>query len=502
MAISQELRANILRYHHVEKWRVGTIASQLGVHHTTIKRVLSDTGVDKSDVLVAPSIIDPYLAFIMEQLKRYPDLTASRLYNMVIERGYTGGPDHFRHLISCYRPRTPAEAYLRLRTLPGEQAQVDWAHFGHMTIGKAQRPLMAFVMILSYSRKVFLHFFLNARMENFLRGHEFAFNHFNGVARVNLYDNLRSAVLDRQGDAIRFNPTLLAFAAHYRFEPRPCAVYRGNEKGRVERAIQYIRHNFFAGRQYVDLDDLNQQARVWCNTTASNRPCPEDRSKSVQETYSEEQPRLIALPENPFPCDEVETVHVGKTPYVRFDLNDYSVPHTHVRQSLTVRATLNEVSIVDGLKVIAKHARSYDKAKQIECAEHIKTLISRKREAAQHRGQDRLITTINCGQNFLKAAALHGYALNTINKQLIELLDDYGADDLSQAMAASLASDSPHPNTVRLNIERMRAKRQEAPRIPTTMSSHKKIKETIVKEQNLSDYDALTKRTSQKEEQL
>jgi transposase len=103
-------------------------------------------------------------------------------------------------------------------------------------------------MVLSYSRKVFLHFFLNARTENFLRGHELAFNYFAGSPRVALYDNLKSAVLDRQGDAVRFNPTLLKFAAHYRFEPRPCAVYRGNEKGRVERAIRYIRSNFYTGR--------------------------------------------------------------------------------------------------------------------------------------------------------------------------------------------------------------------------------------------------------------
>lgn len=500
MTLSKEIRAKILRYHHVEKWRVGTIASQLGVHHGTVKRVLSETGVDKTEVLVYPSIIDPFLPFILEQLKRFPTLTASRLYHMVVERGYTGGSDHFRHLLSCYRPKIPAEAYLRLRTLPGEQAQVDWAHFGHMTIGKAERPLMAFVMILSYSRKVFLYFFLNARTENFLRGHELAFNYFNGVARVNLYDNLRSAVLDRQGDAIRFNPTLLSFAAHYRFEPRPCAVYRGNEKGRVERAIQYIRHSFFAGRHYINLDDLNQQAQLWCDTTASNRPCPEDKSNSVQKTYLEEQPRLLALPENPYPCDEVETVRVGKTPYIRFDWNDYSVPHTYVRQSLTARATSSEVSIVDGLKVIAKHLRSYDKGKQIECDEHIKILISRKREAALHRGQDRLTMTIDCGQDFLKAAALHGYALNTINKQLIALLDDYGADDCAKAMVTALASDSPHPNTVRLNIERLRAKRKDAPRVPTSVSLHKKIKETIVKPHHLSDYDTLTKKpTTQKE---
>lgn len=493
MTLSEELRAKILRYHHVEKWPVGTIVSQLGVHHTTVKRVLSETGVNKSEILVEPSIIDPFLSFILEQLKRFPDLTASRLYNMVIERGYTGGPDHFRHLISCYRPKTPAEAYLRLRTLPGEQAQVDWGHFGYMSIGAAKRPLMAFVMVLSYSRKVFLHFFLNARTENFLRGHELAFQYFRGVVRVALYDNLRSAVLERQGNTIRFNPTLLSFAAHYRFEPRPCAAYRGNEKGRVERIIQYIRHNFFAARQYSDLDDLNHQALAWCNTTASNRPCPEDKSQTVQETYLAEQPLLIPLPNNPYPCDEIETVSAGKTPYVRFDLNDYSVPHTYVRQSLTVQATLNEVSILDGINIIGKHARCYDKAKQIECPEHIETLANRKREARKQRGQDRLTQSIDCAKDFLKQAIVQGYVINSISKQLITLLDDYGADDLGEAMAASLENGSTHPNTVRLNLDRLRAKRKKAPLIPTSFSFNQKIKDTIVKSHPLSDYDALAK---------
>ena len=131
---------------------------------------------------------------------------------MVRERGYGGGPDHFRHLVACHRPRRPAEAYLRLRSLAGEQAQVDWGHFGHMTIGRARRPLMAFVMVLSYSRQIFLRFFLGAHMENFLRGHAAAFEAWNGCARVLLYDNLRSAVLERQGDAIHFHPTLLEFS--------------------------------------------------------------------------------------------------------------------------------------------------------------------------------------------------------------------------------------------------------------------------------------------------
>ena len=159
MTISSDTEAQILRYFHVEKWRVGTIAAQLGVHHTTVKRVLSQTGVPKAKLLQQASMIDPYLPFVLDTLKKYPKLTASRLYAMVCERDYPGGPDHFRHMIALYRPRPIPEAYLRLRTLPAEQGQVDWGHFGHVTIGKARRPLMAFVIVLSYSRKIFLRFY-------------------------------------------------------------------------------------------------------------------------------------------------------------------------------------------------------------------------------------------------------------------------------------------------------------------------------------------------------
>ncbi len=149
--ISQEQEAEFLRLYHAEKWRVGTI--QLGIHHTTVRQVLTQAGAIPS---WAPrgSILDPYLTYIQEIFEKYPDLAASRLYEMVRQHGYQGGPDHFRHMISNLRPRKVAEAYLRLRTLPGEQAQ--WGHFGKLSIGLATRPLMAFVMVLSFSRMPFL----------------------------------------------------------------------------------------------------------------------------------------------------------------------------------------------------------------------------------------------------------------------------------------------------------------------------------------------------------
>jgi transposase len=233
MTVPPDVEAQVLRYHHVEKWRVGTIARQLGLHPDTVHRVLAQAGLPRRPSVERPLRIDPYLPFILQTLEAYPTLTAARLYEMVCSRGYRGHRDHFRHLIARHRPRRRAEAYLRLRTLPGEQAQMDWGSFGHLQIGRAQRPLMAFVLVLSQSRQIFLRFFLDARVGSFLRGHAEAFEAWGGVPRVVLYDNLKSAVLARRGQAIQFNPTLLDFAAHYRFEPRPVAVARGNEKGCV-----------------------------------------------------------------------------------------------------------------------------------------------------------------------------------------------------------------------------------------------------------------------------
>ena len=329
MTISKEKEAEILRFYHVEKWPVGTISKELHVHHDAIHRVLSHaTGTTHSERTLRSSIIDPYLHFIRETLEKYPNLCASRLYGMVKERDYPGGPDHFRHLIAEHRPRKIPEAYLRLKTLPGDQGQVDWGHFSHITVGQAKRPLMAFVMVLSWSRQIFLRFYLNQQTANFLRGHVEAFKHWQGLPKVLLYDNLKSATLERQGDSIRFNPQLLEFAAHYRFEPRPVAVYRGNEKGRVERAIRYIRDNFFAAREFTDLDDLNAQAQQWCQGQSADRLCPEDKTMTVREAFEKERPKLLSLPDNHWPTDERVEVKIGKTPYARFDKNDYSLPYT------------------------------------------------------------------------------------------------------------------------------------------------------------------------------
>ena len=490
MTIDKETSTEILRLYHAEKWRIGTIARQLGVHHSTVRRVLKNAE-EPPQPRRRPSKLDPFIPFIQQTLDDYPKLPASRLYEMVCGRGYQGSQSHFRRMIAAMRPKPAAEAYLRLKTLPGEQAQVDWGHFGTVKIGRAERPLMGFVMVLSYSRRIFLRFYLGAAMSNFLRGHIDAFEAWQGVPREIWCDNLKSVVLERRGSAIRFNPRFLDFAAHYRVLARPVAIARGNEKGRVERAIRYIRDSFFAAREWRDIDDLNAQAEAWCEGIAADRPWPEDGSISVREAFEKERSSLIALPGDRFPVDERLEVVIGKTPYARFDKNDYSVPHTHARRTLVVVATLDKVRILDGADVIATHPRSFDKGACIEIPEHIAELAKEKAHASRLRGQDRLVQAAPNSERLLDEAARSGGHLGSIVAALLRLLDEYGAAELEAGIDEALKRGVPHSNAVRLSLTRRREQKDKPPPIPVDLPDNPKVRNLAVRDHDLTGYDGL-----------
>lgn len=486
--ISPELEAQILRSHRVEKWPPGTIASQLNVDRSVVERVLAPKGVAEMRQ-TQPLLIERFVPFMTETLQKYPRLPASRLFEMVKARGYSGRPSQFRAHVARMRPPRATEAYLRLKTLKGEQAQVDWAHFGSITIGRATRKLMAFVMVLSWCRAVFLRFFCGARLSNFLRGHQQAFEHFGGVTRVVLYDNLKSAVLERFDRAIHFHPTLLELAKHYCFEPRPVAVARGNEKGRVERAIRYARSSFFPARTWTDLDDLNRQATEWCLGLTMERLCQEDKQKTVGQAFKEERSVLLPLPPDSFPCQEREEVRVAKTPYVRFDWNDYSVPHTWVRKHLTVLASTDTVRILSGNEIVATHARSYDRWQQIENPAHIEALVQQKHAARQHRGIDRLAQAVPVCTELLEQLALKKRALGSCVKQLLVLLDTYGAAALTLAVEEALKNGAAHPHAVRCILER----EQMNAGLPAALalSLNPKLRDVTVTVHDLKAYDQL-----------
>ena len=489
VTIPRELEVKILRLFRVENWPIGTIATQLGVHHSVVRRVLDQAGVPRTQP-VRPSIVDPFVPFILETWEQYPALPASRLYDMCVARGFTGKPDYFRQRVARYRPKPRGEAYLRLRTLPGEQAQVDWGHFGRLdTCGN--RQLVAFVIVLSWSRAIYLRFFLGQQSENFLRGHQSAFEEWRGVPRVLLYDNLKSAVLERIGDVIRFNPLLLDFAGHYGFEPRPVAVARGNEKGRVERAIRYVRSSFFLAREWRDLDDLNQQALAWCREETMRRRSPEDGELSVGEALERERAQLLPLPETRFPVEERKEARVGKTPYVRFDGNDYSVPHKLTRRTLVVVADPDRVRVLHGNEVVAEHARSYGKREQIEDHEHLKGLVAEKQKASRHRGMDRLAHAAPSTRAFLSHLAQQGKNLGNATIRLLRLLDEYGALHLESAAAEVVERDVVHLHALRQVLERDREARGQLPATPVELPDDPRVRELSVRPHALETYDTL-----------
>jgi len=190
-------------------------------------------------------------------------------------------------------------------------------------------------------------------------------------------------------------------------------------------------------------------------------------------------------------------VKVGKTPYVRFDLNDYSVPHTKVGRALTVLADPYEVRIVDGAEVLACHRRSYDKGEQIEEPLHLAALIADKRAARRHRGTDRLAQAAPASQALLVRAGERGDNLGAITVTLLRLLDRYGAAELEASIREALENNVPHPNAVRLALERRREQRHEPPPIAIDLPVHVKTRDIPVKPHRLEAYDQLKDQTDE-----
>jgi transposase len=485
--ISIELKAKIRRLYYAEHWKVGTIASQLGLHPDTVRATIETERFNNRRAPRACAT-DPYIELIKETLDSYPRLRATRIYQMLVDRGYKGSVVQLRRAVATLRP-SRREAFNRLRTLPGEQAQADWACFGQVTIGRAKRRLSCFVVTLSYSRALWLEFFFDQTLENFLLGHVHAFEDWGGVARTILYDNLRSVVVERYGDAIHFNQKLLELSAHYHFAARPCRPARGNEKGRIERAIQYIRHSFFAGRSFTTLSDFNNQALAWRNQVAYQRPWPADDSRTVVDALQEEKPLLLPLPVHSFNADLVRPVRSDKTIYIRFDLNDYSIPPECVRRPLTLVASPMTVRLLDGSAEVACHRRSYDRHQQIQDPAHIEALIREKRKALSSTAHGRLAVAIPNIGDFLDAAFRAGESIHRLTTRLLLLLDEWGEAQLHAAVSEALQRQTPRLSSVAYILGRHGRNR---PLSPVDLSRRPDLAQVSVPSHRPEVYDELS----------
>jgi transposase len=487
LMISPETRAQIRRYFYAEHWKVGTIASELGVHPDAVCNAI-ETERFKNSKPLGVSVVDPYIEFIRHTLDQHPRLRATRIYQMIRDRGYSGSVVQLRRTVARLRPQS-REPFLQLQTFLGEQAQVDWAHFGHVMVGRAKRALSCFVMTLSYSRALYLEFFFDQTMENFLRGHVHAFEYWSGQPRVILYDNLKSAVLERRGNQIQFHPRLLELSAHYHFAPRPCQVRAGNQKGRVERAIRYVRDSFWAGRTFTTLVECNRQALLWRDRVAHQRRWPGGDNRTVADVFAEEQSRLLPPPLHAFSTDRIETVRSHKTIYVRFDLNDYSIPPETVGRPLTLVASDVTVRILDGSFEIARHVRAYDRHQLVLDPAHQEAVLKIKRKAFHSTPGGRLEQAVPESKTLLDLAFAHGESAGVQTAQLMKLLEQYGAAALRSAIAEALQRNTPRASSVAFLLRRQ----PRSTPLSLDLSHHPQAQALDIRPHDLETYDELAR---------
>lgn len=487
MTIGPAVAAEIRRLYFAEHWKRGTIAAQLGVHFDVVARVLGSFGPKAGTPRPDARVLEPYIPLVDETLGRYPRLVATRIYDMLVERGYAGSIRTLRRYVRTARPAPKSEVFLRVETLPGEQAQVDWAHVGSLAVPGGKRPLWAFVMVLAYSRAMWAELVVDMSVDSLRRSLVRASVFFGGSPRQWLFDNAKTVVVERAGDAIRFHPTLLELAAHMHVQPALCAPRKPQEKGKVERAIRYLKERFFAARTFHSIEHGNAQLADFFASIAHERPHPRWPDRRVADVFEEEKPRLLALPDHLPSTDLVAPAAIDKSAFVRFDTNRYSVPATFARRTLTLAADDRTVRLVDGATEIARHARSWGRHQTIELREHRAALVEEKKRARDLKGRDRLHVEVPEIAPLLERWVDAGRNLGSMVGFTIKLLDAYGPSVMREVVGDMLARGMHDKGAMAILCEQRR--RRRALPAPTIVQLGSHVVERDVVPHDLGGYD-------------
>ena len=486
--MTPETEAEVLRLHYAEHWPVGTIVSQLGLHADVVRRVLGIGDARRQDGDPRPSVVDPFRDLIVETLTRYPRLRSTRLYDMLRERGFRGGVRTLRRQVALLRPAPRREVYLRTEPLVGEQAQVDWAYVGKLPVAGGLRALWLFVLVLSSSRAIWAEFVLDLSVHSLCRSLVRAATAFGGVTRQWLFDNPKTVVLERRGDAVRYHPVLLDLCGQLRVEPRLCAVRRPEHKGRVERAIRYLRDRFLAGRTIAGVAEGNAQLERFLADVALARPHPVLAPRTVADLLAEERPRLLALPGTLPATDQVLPVAADRQAFVRFDTNRYSVPTTHADRPLTLVADDRTVRVLDGAAAVAQHPRCWGHRQILERPEHRAALVAQRRAAADLKGRDRLRAAAPDFAVLLERWAVSGPSLAIQVTRAIKLLDLYGDETFATGVAEVVARGLRDTSALAVACDRLRRLRGRPVPIDVPLPPHVEDRDVIP--HDLETYDA------------
>ena len=417
---------------HQDNLRCAQIAANLALDERTVAYWIAQKNYRQRKRSAVWSKLDPYKPQIIQWLETFP-YSGVQIVQRLRNEGYQGGATIVRDFVALMRPRK-SKAFLTLSFDPGECAQVDWGEYGTVNVGSTQRKLSFFVMVLCYSRMMYLEFTVAQTMEHFLQCHRNAFEFFGAVPKAVMVDNLKCAVLRRLiGQAPVFNSRYLEIADHYGFEIRACGVGKGNEKGRVENGVGYVKKNFLAGLEISDFRVVNGAAYAWRDGIANVRPHGTTK-KPPLELFAVEKPAMNALPVMPYDTSITRTVRASNRFRVALDGNHYSVPSDYAGALLIMKTYADRLCIYRESNLVAQHQRSYDRNRDFEHPDHPRELVVQRKRAREQRLHLQFIALSPRAQEYYQELLTRRMNYRHHIRQIIALAEIYGTEKVARAI--------------------------------------------------------------------
>lgn len=491
--IEPEIQAEILAMHFGQKLGTRAIARKLKINRKTVRLVITHRGVRLERTNSGKrSILDPYKPRIGELLKLDAELTGTRILQQLRTEGYLGGYSIVKDYLRATRevPSRSREAFLRIDFPPGEAAQVDWGEFG--TPFRDGVKVHCFLMVLCFSRHLYIEFTRSEKFEEFIRCHENAFRFFGGRVPLEIwYDNLASAVTERMHALVKFNARFLAYLGHHNIRPHACNPARGNEKGRVEDGVKYIRSSFWAGRQFRDFEDLQAQAASWRDELANLREHRSTRKIPKLHFEADEKKLLRPMNESPYDTCEILSRVVPPNFLIAFETNRYSVPWTLVGLTLTVRASHRDLEFFYHDRKVASHLRSYLKNQIFEISAHKQGLLERKPGGSKESWQIQAIKNIGPAlSEYLKLIRAGHRSIRTEVSRVLALATVYGDSAVNDACSELISMSMIGVDQLELVLKnRFHPAEHALPPEPMTFPNQKLNR--VVPTVDLRRYDAL-----------
>jgi len=453
----------IYRLHHEQKWSKRRIARELHIARKTIKKYLNSPAAKASSRKLRKTKLDDFKAVIREFIERDPKASAVVIAERLRPMGYTGELTILRRYLRTLRDIVQVpRAFIRVESSPGDRFEVDWGHFGALDYGGNKRKLYAFCLIECHSRRLFVEFTHSQSLETFVRCHIHAFQFMTGVARECLYDNLWTAVTERDGRIVRFNPRFLAFAREFGFYPRACNPAAAWEKGKIERGgIGYLRQGFWPLRTFLDLADVNRQVREWLGQIANKRIHAETRERPDDRFRAE---TLRPLPSLVPDYRENVLVKVHKDIRLCFDCNRYCVPRRYVGRTLIVKADSSSVAVYDQENEIIRYPRSWRRGQTFGAERFEEEMLRQRPGAATTKGQQRLVAFVGpAAETYLRGLAGTDRSMTHQIRILLALLRQYGPEAVGAAMAKAEAAGAFGADYVSNILLQQQSPRQQQP---------------------------------------